>query len=77
MELKKISDLGLVAYLQIMGIMPVKKEQEGRFLVFYFELTPELTQEIENFLNNNSSVDAQTIIDKFRRFRMMAVDGRR
>ena len=79
MKPTRITNLGLIAYLQTQGYFPFKKEQVragGHFLYFFFESSPELSDEIEKYLSGKALVDAQALITQFINVKNLVRDMR-
>ena len=60
MEMKQISDFGLIAGLMSLGYAPRERVKEGKRVIFIFESDEELEQLCNDYYNNRLSVDAQT-----------------
>lgn len=59
MNVKEISDLGLVAGLVTLGYSPLERKKEGRRVVFIFENDENISQLCDDYFNNRMDVDAQ------------------
>jgi hypothetical protein len=59
MNMKEISDLGLVAGLVCLGYSPRERRKEGRRVIFVFENDDTLEGLCEDYFNNRMDVDAQ------------------
>ena len=60
MNVKQISDFGLIAGLMSLGYSPRERTKQGRRVVFTFDSDEELERLCEDYYNNRLSVDAQT-----------------
>jgi hypothetical protein len=56
--MKEISDLGLIAGLITLGYAPVKREKQGKRVMFYFESDPQLEQLCQDFYDHRLMVNA-------------------
>ena len=76
-KMKRMTDLATVAYLNVMGIHPIKEEKEGKFVSFFFEDTPELEKAINTYLDHKAFIDVLAFFERYRTLRSMVVEKRR
>ena len=63
---KEISDLSLIAYLQIRGHKYVSHRTEPRKVIFVFRRTEKLETDIVRFLDRSAKVDALSFSEALR-----------
>ena len=63
---KEISDLSLIAYLQIRGHKWVSHRTEPRRVIFVFRRTEKLETDIMKFLDRSAKVDALSFSEALR-----------
>jgi len=66
MNLKKIKDLYLVAFLICKGEKPSKTERSGPVLWFVFKESKENSQLIQDYWNNTTFVDARSFSEQIK-----------
>jgi len=67
MQVSKLSDLGLVAYLLVKGYPLIKKVATAnkKWMSFHFEKTSELEEDCLKYFDGKTSIDARSIIAQF------------
>jgi hypothetical protein len=67
MQVSKLSDLGLVAYLLVKGYPLIKKVATAnqKWMSFHFEKTPELEEDCLKYFDGKTSIDARSVIAQF------------
>jgi hypothetical protein len=75
---RKINDLLLVTYLQVIGYKQSGlPELASNYIVFRFPQSPELEEHIEKFYLRQTQVDALTILEASRTVRAWATEVKR
>ena len=59
MNIKKISEFGLVAGLMSLGYSPIERQKNGKRIEFLFESDDEFERLCNDYYNGRMSVDAQ------------------
>ena len=76
MKESRITNLGLIAYLQTQGFFPVRRQRVPghQFIFFHFESTPELHEEINKFLNGKALADPQALFAHYTNLQRLVRD---
>ena len=76
-NIKQVTDLNLVAYLQTIGIKYINAPKfSPRFVLFEYQKTPELEQACMSFYNRTAKVDALTLCENLRTIKSMVQELR-
>jgi len=77
MEARTLTDLSCAAYLMTLGYRELKPpEFKGRTLLFYFEASPKIDQEINDFYEGKAKTDPLAFADHLTTLRASLRDLR-